>query len=194
MFTWIIEKQVRILNKENGRFTVENPFSDLTIWQSITHDGACMTLTDITPESYSFFVMEESLSRTNFGKKKIWDTFNIERCLIANGRLDGHFVTGHIDTVGTVTKIEDKSDKSRIITISFPSEHADLLVEKWSITINGISLTVVDVGAGFFTISLIPHTLEVTNIGQLRVNDIVNLEFDLLGKYIAKQLEEIRNN
>lgn len=191
MFTWITEKQVKIKNIEAGRFTVENPFADLSIGQSIAHDGACMTLVDITPDTYSFFAMEETLRRTNFGTKKVGDTFNIERCLKSDGRLDGHFVTGHIDTTGTVTKIENKSDDSRVITISFPAENANLMVEKWSIAVNGVSLTVVDVGVDFFTISLIPHTLEVTNIGKLIVNDTVNLEFDLLGKYVAKQMKKL---
>lgn len=150
-----------------------------------------MTLVDITPETYSFFAMEETLKRTNFGTKKVGDTFNIERCLVMDGRLDGHFVTGHVDAIGTVKQVENKSDNSRIITISFPSENAYLMVEKGSITVNGVSLTVVDVGTDFFTISLIPHTLEVTNIGKLAVNDIVNLEFDLLGKYVAKQMKKL---
>jgi riboflavin synthase len=132
MFTGIIEQQARIQNIENGEFTIKNPLNiqDLTIGQSIAHDGACMTLTDITPESYSFFAMEETLNRTNFGGKKVGDTFNIERCMRMDSRLDGHFVTGHIDTTGRVKQIEDRPDNSRVITISFPSEHAGLLVEK----------------------------------------------------------------
>jgi riboflavin synthase len=111
---------------------VENNFHDepLTIGQSIAHDGVCMTLTHITPESYTFFAMEESFARTNFGSKKVGDVFNIERCIRAETRIDGHFVSGHVDTVGTVTEIVRNSDNSHLVRIDFDSKYHNLIVEK----------------------------------------------------------------
>ena len=111
---------------------MENNFHDepLTIGQSIAHDGVCMTLTDITPENYTFFAMEESFSRTNFGSKKVGDVFNVERCIRAETRIDGHFVSGHVDTVGTVTDITHNQDGSYLVRIDFDSKYRTLIVEK----------------------------------------------------------------
>nr|MDD3719910.1 riboflavin synthase [Candidatus Gracilibacteria bacterium] len=186
MFSGIIEKKSKILSINAGKFTIENTFSDLNEGQSIAHDGACMTLTKIDSKSYTFFTMEESLKRTNFGNKKIGDYFNVERCVKYGDRIDGHFVTGHIDTTGIVNKVENKSDDSRVIFIKFDNKFNNLIIEKGSIAVNGASLTLVDVGNDFFSISLIPYTLEHTNLGDLKVGDIVNLEFDMLGKYVNK--------
>lgn len=187
MFSGIIEHQAKILKKEGGLFRVENTFSDsLKEGQSIAHDGACMTLTTITPEYYEFFAMEETLRVTNFGTKKIHDTFNVERCIQIGERLDGHFVTGHIDTIGTVAELDKKSDGSLIYGVTFDTKYNNLLIEKGSITINGVSLTVVDVEDGFLSVSLIPLTQDWTNLGTSNLSDIVNLEFDMIGKYVTK--------
>ncbi|MFA5916894.1 MAG: riboflavin synthase [Candidatus Gracilibacteria bacterium] len=186
MFSGIVETKFKIKSINAGEFVVENTFTDLTLGQSIAHDGACMTVTEVGNGFHKFFAMEETLNRTDFGSKKVGDTFNIERCVRYGDRIDGHFVTGHIDDVGVVKKIEKKDDDSQVFTISFDEKFKDLLVEKGSIALNGVSLTLVEVGNDYFTISLIPHTLEITNLGELKLGDKVNLEFDILGKYIIK--------
>ena len=187
MFSGIIEHQARILDRKDGLFRVENTFWDsLKEGQSIAHDGACMTLTTITPEYYEFFAMEETLRVTNFGKKNTGDNFNVERCIQIGDRLDGHFVTGHIDTIGTVTKLERKDDNSLIYGVNFDPQYNNLLIQKGSITINGVSLTVVDAEDGFLSVSLIPLTQDWTNLGKSTLGDTVNLEFDMIGKYVTQ--------
>lgn len=188
MFSWIIEQKAKILNIEAGRFTVENSFWDnLVIGQSIAHDGACMTLESFNPDSYTFFAMQESFDRTNFVDKKSWDFFNLERCLKVWDRIDGHFVTGHIDTRGIVTVFEKNDDDSWKLWISFDLENSKYVVEKWSIAINWVSLTVVQETSWYVEVNIIPLTLDVTNLWKLQKNDRVNLEFDMLWKYILKK-------
>ena len=187
MFSGIIEHQARILDRKDGLFRVENTFWDsLKEGQSIAHDGACMTLTTITPEYYEFFAMEETLRVTNFGKKNTGDNFNVERCIQIGERLDGHFVTGHVDTIGTVAKLERKDDNSLIYGVNFDPQYNNLLIQKGSITINGVSLTVVDAEDGFLSVSLIPLTQDWTNLGKSTLGDTVNLEFDMIGKYVTQ--------
>jgi riboflavin synthase len=186
MFSWIVEKKLKIKSINAWEFIVENTFTDLTIWQSIAHDWACMTVTEVWNGFHKFFAMEETLKRTDFWSKKVWDTFNIERCVRYGDRIDWHFVTGHIDDVWIVKKIDIKDDDSQVFTISFDEKFKDLLVEKGSISVNWVSLTLIEVWNDYFTISLIPHTLEITNLGELKLWDKVNLEFDILGKYIIK--------
>ena len=185
MFTGIIEKKAKIIKRDGWKFVVENVFPwELKLWQSIAHDGACMSLDTINEDSYTFFVMEESLKKTNFSIKKVWDYFNIERCLQANDRIDGHFVSGHIDTIWKVTMLDNKADTSLVIWISFPASFSHLVIEKWSIAINGVSLTVVEIGSWYLTVSLIPLTQDWTNLWAIQIDDTVNLEFDMLWKYI----------
>jgi riboflavin synthase len=188
LFSWIIETTSRISSIDQGTFVVEHHFTDepLTIGQSIAHDGSCMTLTEITPDSYTFFAMEESLSRTNFGSKKVGDRFNIERCIRADTRIDGHFVTGHIDTVGKIASIYENSDGSYLVRVDFDPEYCHLIVEKGSVALNGVSLTIVTAGDDHLTVSVIPHTWRVTNLGSLTVESQINIEFDILGKYIQR--------
>lgn len=187
MFSGIIEQTSHILSIDGGNFTVENKFNDsLSIGQSIAHDGACMTITAINPDSYTFFVMQESLSRTNFANKNVGDTFNVERSIQADSPIDGHFVSGHIDTVGIVRDIQDNPDNSHLIKIEFDSRYSTLIIEKWSIAINGISITIVEAGNNYVTLSIIPHTWNITNIGMLSVWSRVNIEFDMIGKYIQR--------
>ncbi len=190
MFSWIVEFKAKILEKTNSEFLIQNNFTDLKIGQSIAHDWACMTLVEINSDFYKFFFMEETLKRTNFWNKKVGDYFNVERCLKYDDRVDWHFVTGHIDDIWTVEKIDKKADNSIVFTIKFNSKFNTLLVEKWSISVNWVSLTLVDVWNDYFTISLIPHTLEVTNLWQLKEKDLVNLEFDILWKYVQKGLNK----
>ena len=185
MLSGIIEAKARILESKKWNFTVENIFSEnIQVWQSIAHDGACMTLTEISDTKYSFFVMEESLSKTNFQKKKKWDYFNIERCIKANTRIDGHFVSGHIDTSWEVSYVEKKDDNSLIIWISFPSSFSKYTIEKWSIALNWVSLTIVDKKDWYISVSLIPLTQDWTNLWDIKIWDIINIEFDMLWKYI----------
>lgn len=189
MFSGIIEHKARILSVHNGVFTMQNPFQDaIQEGQSIAHDGACMTLTALTHDTYSFFAMEETLQVTNFWNKSVWDTFNVERSLKLGDRLDGHMVSGHIDTVGRVADLLYNDDASLLLTIQSDTLEKQYIIQKWSIALNGVSLTVVDVTVDTFTVSLIPLTQSWTNLWQLRIGDIVNIEYDMIAKYVAKMI------
>lgn len=145
-----------------------------------------MTVIESNSEKYSFFVMEESIKRTNFKNKKIWDTFNVEWSLKLSDTMDWHFVSGHIDATGEVVNIRENNDWSKYYNIKFDKKYSNLIIEKWSITINWVSLTIVDDLWDELSVSLIPLTQEITNIWDLKIWDLVNLEFDILGKYINK--------
>lgn len=187
MFSWIVEQKAKILNIDNWIFEIENTFKEpLQIGQSIAHDWACMTLTSWNEKSYTFFAMEESLKKTNFLSKNVWDNFNVERCVKVWDRLDGHIVSGHIDTIWEVTNIVKNKDSSIEVFVSFPPDFSKYIIPKWSITINWVSLTIVKEWADFLSVSLIPITQEITNLWTLKVWDKVNLEFDIVGKYIYK--------
>lgn len=187
MFSWIIEKKSRIIDINNWNFTVENKFLEpLNIGQSIAHDWACMTLTSFDDEKYCFFAMEESLKLTNFSSKKVWDYFNIERCIKLWDRLDGHMVSGHVDTVWIVSNIVKNSDNSLVLEVEYDKNFSKYIIPKGSITINGTSLTIVLDEPWKLAVSLIPITQEMTNLWELKLWDKVNLEFDLVGKYIYK--------
>ncbi len=187
MFSWIIRNKAKILEINNWNYTLENIFKkDLNLWISIAHDWACMTVTKSSPEKYSFFVMEESIKKTNFKNKKVWDYFNIEWSLKMSDTMDGHFVSWHVDTTWEVTKIIKNDDDSKYYYINFSEKYKNLIIEKWSITINWVSLTIVEDWNDYLSVSIIPLTQEITNIWDLEVWDIVNLEFDILGKYINK--------
>ncbi|PJA48198.1 MAG: riboflavin synthase [candidate division SR1 bacterium CG_4_9_14_3_um_filter_40_9] len=186
MFTGIVEK-AKIIAITGGTFMIQDIFGkQLKQGESISHDGACMTLTKIAGKQYTFFAMEETFRRTNFEDKKPGDYFNVERSLKLGSRLDGHFVSGHIDTVGKVTKIIHNKDGSIDMFISYPKTYNRYVVYKGSIAVNGVSLTVVKDAANTFSVSLIPITLEKTNLSLLKVGDKANLEFDILAKYILK--------
>ena len=190
MFSGIIEHQASILAREGWMFRIENTFSDiLKEWQSIAHDGACMTLTHVTPEYYEFFSMQESLSVTNFDTKKVGDTFNVERCLQIGDRIDGHFVSGHIDTVWKVILVDFQRDGSLLLGISYDSQYDALLIKKWSITLNGVSLTIVSLESWRLIVSLIPLTQTWTNLWKIKIGETVNIEFDMIGKYIQRLQE-----
>ena len=187
MFSGIIEKKAKILDIENGTYTVENIWNEsLQIWQSIAHDWACMTITQSDEKKYSFFVMEESIKKTNFQNKKVWDTFNVEKSLKLSDSLDGHFVSGHIDTTWKITEIFENKDGSIYIHISFDKKFKNLIISKGSITISWVSLTVVEDQENSLSVSIIPLTQEVTNLWDLKEWELVNLEFDILWKYINK--------
>ncbi len=189
MFTWIIEKKARITNIFWGNISVENIFwNKLGIGQSIAHDWACMTITSFDEKIYSFFAMEESFSKTNFWEKEVWDFFNIESSLKFSWKVDWHFVTGHVDTVWQVSRLDKKEDNSLVIYIKFDEKFKNNIIEKWSIAINWVSLTIVETWEDFFSVSLIPLTQKITNLWDLKVWNKVNLEFDMIWKYIIKYL------
>lgn len=191
MFSWIIEQKAKILDIKDWIFTVENTFKEsLHIGQSIAHDWACMTIIEFNKDYYKFFSMEESLKITNFWSKKIWDYFNVERSLKIWDRIDWHFVSWHIDTVWIVDKIIINGDSSKIIYIKFDKKYANFIIKKWSITINWVSLTIVEEWVDFLSVSLIHLTQEITNLWTLEYWNEVNLEFDMMWKYMQKFLNK----
>lgn len=190
MFTGIIEQLgvVKSIQKEseNIHFTLEAPFtSELKIDQSVAHNGCCLTVVEISGNEYVVTAIQETLNKTNLGSWKVGTKVNLERCMQMNGRLDGHIVQGHVDTTGTCVSIEDQNGSWKY---TFRYESADLTVEKGSITINGTSLTVVDSKTTEFSVCIIPYTYEHTNFHTLEVGSTVNLEFDIIGKYVAKMM------
>ena len=188
MFSGIIEKKSQIFKIEGSHFTVENPFWNvLEVGQSIAHDGACMTLEEIKNDSYTFFAMEETFLKTNFHNKQEGDYFNIERSLQVWERIDGHFVSGHIDTTGEVTTLKEQDDSSLILWVSFAKEFSKYTIEKGSIALNWASLTIVEKQEWYISVSLIPLTQDWTNLWTLKIWSIINIEFDMLGKYILNK-------
>lgn len=188
MFTGIIEGLgiVKAIEKEeeNIHFTVESNFTDeLKIDQSVAHNGCCLTVVKIDGNQYTVTAIQETLDKTNLGQWNVGSKVNLERCMIMNGRLDGHIVQGHVDTTATCTKIEDQDGSYKF---SFEYDSDDVTVEKGSVTVNGTSLTVVDSKDKGFAVCIIPFTYEHTNFHTLKVGDKINLEFDIIGKYVAK--------
>ena len=193
MFTGIIEttgKVTEIREKDgNVNFTLTCPFvQELKIDQSLAHNGCCLTVVEIFAENYKVTAIEETLEKSNLGKWKIGTEVNLERCLKFEGRLDGHIVQGHVDKTGIVEEIKEQNG-SFFVTISFDEMPEYTTVPQGSITVNGISLTVAESGNGRFSVAIIPYTWEFTNMKYLKKTDIVNLEFDIIGKYIAKLLK-----
>ena len=195
MFTGIVEATGRIISVEdvqdNRRFFIECPFTpELKIDQSVAHDGVCLTVEGLQPDqnAYSVVAIEETLRRSHLRKWQSGQRINLERCMKADARVDGHFVQGHIDDTGTLIGLEDRNG-SWLFTFRFAPSYRTLLVEKGSVTVNGISLTVASLKDDHFTVAIIPYTFEQTNLSNLKINDLVNLEFDILGKYIIGWLE-----
>lgn len=192
MFTGIIETLGNVIaiqqEQSNVHYTIESSItSELKIDQSVAHNGVCLTVVSIEGNQYVVTAIQETLNRTALNEWKVGTKVNLERCMQMNGRLDGHIVQGHVDTVGRCTKIEDM-DGSWKYTIEYDTK--DVTVEKGSITINGTSLTVVDSKPGLLSVCIIPYTYEYTNFHQLKEGDLVNLEFDIIGKYVAKLLAQ----
>lgn len=192
MFTGIIENlgTVKEVKKEgsNVHFTISSSISsELKIDQSVCHDGVCLTVVEVFSDSYRVTAIEETLTKTNLNSLKIGDTVNLERAMKLGDRLDGHIVQGHVDCTAICTSIDIK-DGSHIFRFEY--SHPDFsTVEKGSITVNGVSLTVVESGKGFFTVAIIPYTFEHTNFSSFKVGSIVNLEFDVIGKYVANLMK-----
>lgn len=192
MFTGIIEELGEIVNieREGGNFhyTLTCDFVDeLQVDQSVAHNGVCLTVVDIKDNNYVVTAIEETLEKTNLSEWKVGDKVNLERCMPATGRFDGHIVQGHVDTIGICTEIEER-DGSWVFTFEYESN--DITVEKGSITVDGASLTVVNSKDNSFSVHIIPYTYEHTVFHQLEVGSKVNLEFDIVGKYIAKLLNK----
>lgn len=194
MFTGIIE-QTAIVNtlehkQNNLEISLACPIAhELRVDQSVSHNGVCLTVTDIDIKHnvYKVTAVKETLLRTNLGLLRIGNKVNIERCLKLNSLLDGHLVQGHVDTVGRCTKVEELGGSYYFHFEYEPTDKSGYVtVEKGSVTVNGVSLTVVNSMENAFSVAIIPYTFEHTNFKQLMVNDIVNIEFDIIGKYIAK--------
>ena len=173
----------------NLTFTFESVIAhELKIDQSVSHNGVCLTVVQLAENnSYKVTAIDETLKKTNIGKLKVGDKVNLERCMPANGRFDGHIVQGHVDQTGVCTAIKDQNG-SWLISFEYDITNNNITVEKGSICVNGVSLTVVNSKDNGFSVAIIPYTWELTNFHQLRVGSIINLEFDILGKYMQRIL------
>jgi riboflavin synthase len=193
MFTGIIEKLGRIerLEKEesNLHITISSEIAaDLKIDQSVAHEGVCLTVVAQNSENYTVTAIDETLMKTNLKHWKQGQIVNLERAMVANARLDGHMVQGHVDLTGTCLSVEDKQG-SWLFTFEYPFSADHILVDKGSICVNGVSLTVVSPVENRFSVAIIPFTFEHTTFQNLQAGDAVNLEFDVIGKYIARYLK-----
>ncbi|MCW3467705.1 riboflavin synthase [Chitinophaga nivalis] len=192
MFTGIIETLATVVStrQEGGNLviTIQTPLAgELKVDQSIAHNGVCLTVTHIQGDTYETAAVAETLIKSNIGELAPGLQVNLERAMVFNGRIDGHLVQGHVDSTGTCTLREDQNG-SWLYRFRYPREFAALVVEKGSICLNGISLTIFDVTEEEFSIAVIPYTFEHTNISAVQPGSRVNLEFDILGKYVARQL------
>jgi riboflavin synthase len=190
MFSGIVEFLgiVTSLKKEqsNLQITVKSSFvNELKIDQSISHNGVCLTVVDITGENYTVTAIDETLNKTNLGSLKIGDVINLERCLKLGDRLDGHIVQGHVDQTATCLNAEE-TNGSWTYTFEYDKSKNNVTVEKGSVCVNGVSLTVVNSQENSFSVCIIPYTYEHTNFKHIQKGTVVNLEFDILGKYISK--------
>lgn len=195
MFSGIIEAMATVVaikkDRTNIDLTLTCPFtSELKIDQSVAHNGVCLTVVDIEGDRYTVTAMQETLDRSNLGLLRVGDKVNVERSMLMNGRLDGHIVQGHVDeTARCIAK--DDVDGSTYFTFEYRLDKAMarngyFTVDKGSVTVNGVSLTVCNPTANTFQVAIIPYTLTHTNFGQIEIGTVVNLEFDILGKYIAR--------
>jgi riboflavin synthase len=192
MFTGIIETtgsiKELVINGSNKTFWIESPLSpELKVDQSVSHSGVCLTVEEVRNGRHRVTAIEETLKKTNLGTWEVNTPVNIERCLALNARLDGHFVQGHVDTTGTCISKKEKNG-SWELEFEFPGKFAELIIEKGSICVNGISLTAFNVKKKKFTVAIIPYTYGHTNIKSTNPGDSVNLEFDLIGKYLMRRL------
>jgi riboflavin synthase len=194
MFTGIIEALGELKNTKsegsNVTFTFTCSFTDeLKIDQSLAHNGVCLTVIDIQGNDYAVTAIDETLQKTNLGKLQIGDKVNLERCMPAHGRFDGHIVQGHVDQTGIVTNIIEQ-DGSWLFDFEYSADLQNITVEKGSICVNGTSLTVFNSGVNTFRVAIIPYTYQHTVFHALKIGDTVNLEFDIVGKYIRKMMNQ----
>lgn len=194
MFTGIIETlgEITNLKKEGGNLHLtvhSNITQELKIDQSVAHNGVCLTVVSLDENTYTVTAIEETLHKTSLGKLAVGDKINLERAMILGSRLDGHIVQGHVDQTGICTSVQEK-DGSWIFSFEYDAESNNPTIEKGSITIDGTSLTVVDSGKNTFSVAIIPYTYEHTRFNTYREGTVVNLEFDVIGKYVAKLMQK----
>lgn len=190
MFTGIVESLgfVEKISKEgtNVSFWVTSSVAqELKVDQSVSHNGVCLTVEEVLGDKFKVTAILETLQKTNLGSLEVGETVNLERCMLANGRFDGHIVQGHVDQTGVCTKITNL-DGSYQIDFEYDARQGNVTVEKGSICVNGISLTVFNSAEGRFSVAIIPYTWENTTMKNLKEGGIVNLEFDVIGKYVAR--------
>lgn len=192
MFTGIVEKIGRVakisLQGKNRHFFIESELTpELKIDQSVAHNGVCLTVVGIQGKVYEVVAIDETLQKTSLGTWQVGDSVNLERAMKLGDRLDGHIVQGHVDQTGLCHSIED-AQGSRIFTFHYDPSVGNMTIEKGSITVNGVSLTVVNSQKGVFSVAVIPYTYEHTSFHTLKVGDKVNLEFDVIGKYVLAKV------
>ena len=193
MFTGIIEttgivKEV-ITNGSNRTFWIQSGISsELNIDQSVSHNGVCLTVEEIKDNMHRLTAIDETLAKTNLNNWQMGDVVNLERCLQMNGRLDGHIVQGHTDATASCKTMLEKNG-SWEYSFEIDKKFAGLIIEKGSVALNGISLTIFNVGDNSFTVAVIPYTYQHTNMKQLKVSDSVNIEFDMIGKYVNRMIQ-----
>lgn len=198
MFSGIVEEFARVVKvvreKDNLHLTLTCSFvSELKIDQSISHNGVCLTVVSLTDDTYTVTAMKETIERSNIGLLREGDKVNVERSMMMNGRLDGHIVQGHVDQTACCTAIDD-ANGSWYFTFNYPfdkemAQRGYFTVDKGSVTVNGVSLTVCNPTADSFQVAIIPYTYEHTNFHTLKVGSIVNLEFDIIGKYLSRMMQ-----
>lgn len=193
MFTGIIESFATVeeiqVSGTNKDFRLASPLArEFKVDQSVSHDGVCLTVTRVSGEQYWVTAVNETLSKSTLSTWKVGHRVNLERCMVANGRFDGHVVQGHVDQTGRVTGIAEQGG-SWLIDFSYDEAAGNVTVEKGSISVNGVSLTCFNSKRGRFSVAIIPYTFEHTNMGRLKVGDAVNLEFDIIGKYVKRLLK-----
>lgn len=194
MFTGIIESVGFVKNlkqeKENLHITIESNFtSELKIDQSIAHNGVCLTIVNLHGKEYTVTAIKETLDKSNLKFVDIGDEINLERAMILGARLDGHIVQGHVDQTAVCTNIVEENG-SWIFSFDYANAYNNITIEKGSITINGVSLTVVNSQKSSFSVAIIPYTYEFTNFHTFKKGTLVNLEFDVIGKYVARLLQK----
>lgn len=192
MFTGIVEclgKVVAIENElANIHFTIEASIvPELKIDQSVAHNGVCLTVTQIKNNTYKVTAIHETLQKTNLGLLQVGDEVNLERCMVFNGRIDGHIVQGHVDQTAVCREVTNQNG-SWLFTFEYNSAQNNITVEKGSVCVNGVSLTVVNSGLYEFSVAIIPYTFEHTTFKNIKVGSTVNIEFDIIGKYVSKYL------
>lgn len=190
MFTGIIETLGTVTNvvkeQENVHLTIKSSITnELKVDQSVAHNGVCLTVVAVNNDQYTVTAIKETLDKTNIGKLKTADVVNLERGMKLGDRLDGHIVQGHVDETGICTNIKDDNG-STVYTFHYNSDKNNVTIEKGSITVNGVSLTVVNSKKDEFSVAIIPYTWENTTFKTIQINDTVNLEFDVIGKYVAR--------
>ena len=193
MFTGIIEAkgeivQITSLDDGGARLAIAIPFaSELALGESVAVNGCCLTVTQVDDKQVAFDLLQQTLNVTNLGHLKANDAVNLERAVLPTDRLSGHLVQGHVDETAKVLAVRPQGQDTKI-DIALPDSAKPLVISRGSIAVDGISLTIADLGEDQLTLWIIPHTLEVTNLGSKQAGDLVNLEFDLLGKYVQRQL------